>query len=285
MTGWGQDGPLSQSAGHDINYIALAGALEPMGRPDDVPPVPLNLIGDFGGGGTLLAFGVVAALLERERSGAGQVIDAAMVDGVATLMTGVLQLRATGRWTPGRGRNWLQGAAPWYRAYRTSDGAFVTVGPLEAKFYRLLLDRLDLDHAQWPQFDTERWGELGERMQSAFAAKTAEQWSTELEGTDACFAPALSLEDAPHHPHIAARETYVEVDGVVQPAPSPRFSRTPAPALRKPPWPGEHTTEVLSDLGLSTSEIAALTGANTGARFSRKAAIASSTSVESDRLV
>ena len=248
MTGWGQDGPLARAAGHDINYIALAGALEAIGAPGEVPPVPLNVIGDFGGGGMLMAFGVTAALFERERSGRGQVLDVAMVDGVAALLQGVLQIQAIGQWEPGRGRNWLQGAAPWYRAYRTADDGFVTVGPLEGKFYALLLDRLGLDPDDWPQWDTGRWPELSIRLEEAFAARTLDEWVTELEGTDACFAPAVELQRADEHPHNAARGTYVRRDGHLQAAPVPRFSRTPGAPGRTPPWPGQHTREILAEL-------------------------------------
>jgi alpha-methylacyl-CoA racemase len=251
MTGWGQDGPLASAAGHDINYIALAGALEPMGVPGEPPPVPLNLIGDFGGGGMLLAFGVVAALLERERSGRGQVVDAAMVDGVAALLNGIFHLRGVGGWREGRGANWVQGAAPWYRAYATADGAFVTIGALEGKFYALLLERLGIDAARWPQWDHAGWPALTEELAARFAQHDVAHWRAQLEGTDVCFAPALTLDDAPRHPHNAARGTFVEVDGVMQAAPVPRFGRTPGAIHRPPPVPGEHTEEILAELGLA----------------------------------
>jgi alpha-methylacyl-CoA racemase len=250
MTGWGQDGPLAQAAGHDINYIALAGALEPMGVEGEVPPVPLNLVGDFGGGGMLMAFGVVTALLERERSGRGQVVDVAMVDGAASLLSGIHHLRGTGQWTDGRGKNWAQGAAPWYRPYRTADGAFVTVGPLEAKFYTLLLERLGLDPAGWPQWDTARWPALAAELEARFAARTQAAWRAELEGSDVCFAPAMTLTGAIDHPHIQARQTLVERDGALQSAPVPRFGRTPGVLGRRPPRAGEHGAEILAELGL-----------------------------------
>jgi alpha-methylacyl-CoA racemase len=228
MTGWGQDGPLARAAGHDINYIALAGALEAIGPADDVPAIPLNVVADFGGGGMLLALGVVTALFERERSGLGQVLDVAMVDGVASLLSGVLHLRSLGEWTKGRGENWVQGGAPWYRAYRASDGGFVTVGPLEAKFYAQLLDRLGLDRSQWPQWDRSRWPELTTELERIFATRTVADWSAALEGTDVCFAPALTIDDAAEHPHLAARNSFIRrADGALAPGVVPRFSRTP----------------------------------------------------------
>jgi alpha-methylacyl-CoA racemase len=250
MTGWGQTGPLAHAAGHDINYIAIGGALGALGEEGTVPPVPLNLVGDYGGGGMLMAFGVVAALLERERSGRGQVVDVAMVDGVASLMSGVYHLIGTGTWSPGRGRNWLQGAAPWYRPYRTSDDAYVTVGTLEPQFYRLLLEALDLDADSWPQWDTRRWPALADELASRFAQGTQQQWRARLEGTDACFAPVIDVEDVADHPQIAARETYVRRDGFLQPAPAPRFERTPGALGRRPPRTGEHTDEIRRELGL-----------------------------------
>jgi alpha-methylacyl-CoA racemase len=250
MTGWGQRGPLAGASGHDLNYIALAGALHPMGPPDAPPPPPLNLVADFGGGGMLLAFGVACALYERERSGLGQVLDVAMVDGVASLLTSVCQLQAQGVWSRERGANWLDGAAPWYRAYATADGRFVTVAALEAKFYSLLLARLGLDEADWPQWDREGWPELSQQLEQLFAGRTLEQWRAELEGTDACFAPALRVEEAAEHPQLVARATYVAPGGVVQPAPVPRFGRTPGAIQGPPPLRGEHTEEVLAELAL-----------------------------------
>ena len=224
MTGWGQHGPYSQAAGHDLNYIALAGALHPMGEPGAPPPVPLNLVGDFGGGGLLLAFGVVAALYERERSGLGQVLDVAMIDGVASLLTSVCMLDAMGLWSRERGGNWLDGSAPWYRPYRTADGRYVTVGSLEPQFYALLLERLGLDAGEWPEWDTARWPAMVKRLEAVFATRTLAEWSELLDGTDVCFAPVLRIDEAAAHPHLAARGTYVEQDGRLQPAPAPRFS-------------------------------------------------------------
>jgi alpha-methylacyl-CoA racemase len=248
MTGWGQDGPLASAAGHDLNYIALAGALHPIGSPDAPPPPPLNLVGDYGGGGMLLAFGVAAALFERERSGRGQVIDVAMVDGVASLLATLCQLEAQGAWSRERGTNWLDGAAPWYRAYETGDGRYVTVAALEEKFYALLLEKLGLDPAAWPQWDQQRWPQQRARLAEIFAQRTLEEWTELLQGTDACFAPALRVDEAASHPHLAVRGTYIELDGVVQPAPSPRFSRTPGAIGGPPPLPGEHTDEILGEL-------------------------------------
>jgi alpha-methylacyl-CoA racemase len=258
MTGWGQDGPLASAAGHDLNYIALAGALHAIGPPAEPPPVPLNLIGDYGGGGALLAFGVVTALYERQRSGRGQVIDMAMVDGVASLMTGVFQLAAQGLWEAERGSNWLQGAAPWFRAYRTSDGRFVSVASLEPQFYRLLLERLGLAEADWPQWDRTRWPALHARLEEAFATRPLAEWCAELEGSDACFAPALRIDEVHTHPHLRARETYVERDGAIQPAPVPRFDRTPGAIDLPPPWPGQHTAELSDELGVPEEQRLAL---------------------------
>jgi alpha-methylacyl-CoA racemase len=248
MTGWGQGGPLASASGHDLNYIALAGALHPMGDPAAPPRPPLNLIGDYGGGGMLLAFGVSAALYERERSGRGQVLDVAMVDGAATLMAALCQLDAQGAWSHERGGNWLDGSAPWYRAYRTADDRFLTVGALEAKFYSLLLQALALDEADWPQWDRERWPALNALLEERFAQRTLGQWRDALEGSDACFAPVLRFDEAGEHPHLAARGTYVRRDGVVQPAPVPRFGRTPGAIQGSPPRPGQHTGEVLAEL-------------------------------------
>lgn len=258
MTGWGQEGPLASSAGHDINYIGLVGALEPMGLDGEPPPVPLNLIADFGGGGMLLAVGVLAGLLERERSGRGQVIDVAMVDGVATLLTSILQIDGMGDWSPRRGENWLAGAAPWYRSYATADGRFLTIGPLEQQFYTLLLRRLGLDPAQWPQWDRSVWPSLERVLTRTFASRPLAHWGELLEGTDACYAPVLSIAEAAAHPHLAERGTYIELDGVLQPAPAPRFGRTPGAVAGPPPWPGEHTRELLDGLGLSPGTVDAM---------------------------
>jgi alpha-methylacyl-CoA racemase len=255
MTGWGQHGPLARAAGHDLNYIAVAGALSELGEPGRLPPVPLNLVGDFGGGGMLLLAGILAAMVERGRSGIGQVIDVAMVDGVATLLASIFQLRATGDYQDGRGVNWLQGAAPWYHPYEASDGAIVTVAALEPAFYALLLERVGLDPAEWPQWERNRWPALEAELTRIFAGRTGESWQSELEGTDACFALAPPLSEAVHHPHIAARGTYVDREGVVQPAPAPRFGRTPTALGAGPRSPGQDTVEVLESLGLDAQAL------------------------------
>lgn len=227
MTGWGQDGPLAQAAGHDANYIALAGALHPLGTPGTPPPLPLNLLGDFGGGAMYLAFGLVCALLEARGSGKGQVVDAAMVDGVASLTAYLHASRANGRWRDGRGENILDGASPWYHVYTTADERYVTVAAAEPQFYAELLRRLGLDGEALPgQHDRAGWPRLQARLTEVFRSRTQAEWRERLEGTDACFAPVMPLSEAPGHPHLKARGTFVELDGVVQPAPAPRFSRT-----------------------------------------------------------
>jgi alpha-methylacyl-CoA racemase len=248
MTGWGQEGPRAATAGHDVNYIAVAGALEAIGPAGEVPVVPLNLVADFGGGGMLLAFGVTTALLERERSGRGQVLDVAMVDGVASQLAWVLQERAQGLWREGRGTNWLQGAAPFYRAYACADGAFVSVGALEPKFHAGLLRALGLDPADWPQWDAERWPALCRILEARFATRPAQAWEDELGAADVCFARVRSLDDVTEDAHLAQRGTYVEADGVLQPAPAPRFGRTPGALGRPAPWPGEHDDELRAEL-------------------------------------
>ena len=227
VTGWGQTGPWSEAAGHDINYIALAGPLSAIGRTGSPPPPPLNLVGDFGGGGMLAALGIAMALVERGRSGAGQVIDAAIVDGTALQFASIMGFRAMGLWRDRREDNFLDGGAPYYDCYETADGGFVAVGALEPRFYAELLGRLGLSVQQWPQDDRGCWPALRRRLTEIFRSRTREQWCAELAGTDACFAPVLSPEEAAAHPQNAARGVYIEVDGVLQPAPAPRFSRTP----------------------------------------------------------
>jgi alpha-methylacyl-CoA racemase len=259
MTGWGQDGPLAAAAGHDINYIALAGVLHSIGRKGGPPVPPLNLVGDFGGGGMYLAFGVVCALLEAQQSGRGQVVDAAMVDGAASLAAAVFGLRAMGIWNDERGDNILDSGAPWYNVYETQDGAYVAIGSIEGRFYADLLRLTGLEgEALPPQRDKARWGELRARLTEVFKQKTREEWCRILEGSDVCFAPVLSLTEAPAHPHNRARGTFVEVEGVVQPGPAPRFSRTPAAIQRPPARPGEHTEEALRDWGFTADDLAAL---------------------------
>jgi len=259
MTGWGQDGPLAGAAGHDIDYIAVAGSLDPIGRAGERPLAPLNLLGDFGGGGMLLAVGVLAALLERERSGRGQVVDAAMVDGSALLATFIHGLRAAGAWRDERGSNLLDGGAPFYDTYQTADGKFLAVGALESKFYAELLERLGLDVSDLPpQLDPSGWPALRDRLTAAFAARTQAEWLAVFDGSDACVVPVLSMAEAPGHPHNVARGTFIEVGGVRQPAPAPRFSRTPAAVPDPPPVPGSDTEAVLASLGYSPAEIIAL---------------------------
>ena len=257
MTGWGQDGPLAPRAGHDIDYLALAGGLRPLGDAGAPPRAPLNLVADYGGGSMLLALGVACALFERERSGRGQVLDVAMVDGVAALLAGTLGLRAAGRWSDERDANLLDGAAPWYRAYPTSDGEFVAVGALEPQFYAELLAVLGLDPGAWPQDDRARWPALADALAERFAQRTRAEWEAAFAGTDACVAPALAFGELAGHPHLAARGTFAERDGVLQPAPAPRFSRTPGAVGRPAPWPGEHTHEVLEELGLDAAALLA----------------------------
>ena len=227
MTGWGQEGPLSHAAGHDINYIALAGALHGIGRAGERPVPPLNLVGDFGGGGMLLAFGIVSALVEAQRTGQGQVVDAAMVDGAATLMAMFFSMTAMGVWHDDRGVNLLDGGAHFYDTYECADGRYVAIGSIEPQFYAELLERTGLADADLPaQMDRSNWPGLKDRLTEVFGSKTRDEWVEIMEGSDVCFAPVLSLGEAPQHHHNVARETFVEVAGVTQPAPSPRFSRT-----------------------------------------------------------
>jgi alpha-methylacyl-CoA racemase len=259
MTGWGQDGPLAKVAGHDLNYIALTGALHAIGRPDSPPPPPLNLVGDFGGGGLMLAYGVLAALLERTKSGKGQVVDAAMVDGAAALMAIIFGAHASGWWKDERAANMLDGGAHFYDCYETSDGKYVSIGSIEPQFYAILLDKLGLAGEDLPkQMDRSAWPKLKERFAALFKTKTRDEWCQVMEGTDICFAPVLSLSESPEHPHMKARGTFVEVDGVRQPGPAPRFSRTQAVIERPPAHPGEHTDEALADWGFSKGDLAKL---------------------------
>ena len=262
MTGFGQDGPLASAAGHDINYIALAGVLHAIGRKGEAPVPPLNLVGDFGGGGMFLAFGVVCALLEAARSGKGQVVDAAMVDGSATLMALMLGLYAEGTWKDERGVNVLDTGAPWYETYRTKDDRWLAVGAIEKRFYEAFVERLGLSLAELPkQHDRSRWPELRRRFAEAIASKTRDEWERIFAGSDACAAPVLSLAEVASHPHNAARGTFAIRDGVLQPAPAPRFSRT-VPEVGAPPRPvGADTDAVLADFGFSAAEIARLKGA------------------------
>lgn len=256
MTGWGQHGPRAAEAGHDIDYIAVAGALHPIGDPDRPPSPPLNLVGDFGGGGMLLVAGILAALVERAASGKGDIVDAAMVDGAALLTSMMHGLRSTGLWADDRGSNLLDGGAPFYRCYRTADGRFVAVGALEPQFYAELLEGLGLAAEDLPaQYDRDGWPLLHDRFASIFAGRTRDEWAVAFTGTDACVAPVLGLGEAPDDPHLRERGTFVEVDGVVQPAPAPRLARSAPPQPGPPPPPGGGTRAVLADLGYGDDEI------------------------------
>lgn len=260
MTGWGQDGPYAQAAGHDLNYIALSGVLHACGRAGDKPTPPINLLGDFGGGGMMLAFGMVAALLNAAKTGEGQVVDCAMTDGSALLATMIWSLRANGRWSDRRGTNLLDTGSHFYDCYETADGEFISIAPVEPQFYRDLLSRLgladDLDFAS--QYDPRRWPALKERLDALFRSKSRAEWCALLEHTDACFAPVLSMDEAPLHPHNQARETFLSVDGAVQPAPAPRYSRTktrqPAPMVHS----SEQAEVILGELGFKLDELTRL---------------------------
>ena len=259
MTGWGQDGPMASAAGHDIDYIALAGALEPMARAGQRPFPPLNLVGDFGGGGMMLAFGMCAAIISARQTGAGQVVDAAMVDGAAALMTMTYTLRSSGMWKEERGTNLLDTGAHFYEVYETSDGGYMALGAIEPQFYAALLRGLELEGEDLPdQMDREAWPQMKERFAALFATKTRDEWTAVFEGTDACVAPVLSPWEAPSHPHLRARGTFSEVAGVVQPSPAPRFGGTPGAIRRPPPNPGQHADEALADWGLDPGEVAEL---------------------------
>jgi alpha-methylacyl-CoA racemase len=259
MTGWGQDGPLAPTAGHDIDYIAISGALGMVGRAGESPVPPVNLIGDFGGGGMLLALGILAALVERARSGQGQVVDAAMVDGSALLTSFVYGLRALGGWQDKRGSNLLDGGAPFYDTYATADGQYMAVGALEPQFYAALLRGLGLADKELPaQHDRQRWPELRQRFAETFASRSRAEWEQVFAGTDACVSPVLSLAEAPAHPHAVARNSFVSVGGVTQPAPAPRFGRTATDQPAAPPRPGADTDAVLAGLGLSADDITGL---------------------------
>jgi len=259
MTGWGQEGPMAQAAGHDINYIGLAGALHAIGRPGERPVPPLNLVGDFGGGGMLLAFGLVCGLLETQRSGKGQVVDAAMVDGAASLMAMFFSMGAMGAFTENRGTNMLDGGAHFYNTYETRDGKYICIGSIEPQFYALLVEKAGLDKERFAaQMDSSRWRAFEEELIEVFKSKTRDEWCDIMEGSDVCFAPVLSIFEAPEHPHNKARETFVEVDGIVQPAPSPRFSRTVPRISHGARVAGEDSVAVLKDCGFDDAEIGEL---------------------------
>jgi alpha-methylacyl-CoA racemase len=251
MTGWGQTGPLADAAGHDINYIALVGALHAIG-PKERPTPPLNLVGDFGGGALYLAFGLLAGVIHARATGQGQVIDCAMTDGAASLMAMFYGFLGSGMWREERGANLLDGGAPFYNAYECADGRWIALGSIEPQFYALLIEKAGLtDPAFQTQMDRSRWSELKAKLAAAIKTKSRDEWSAIMEASDVCFAPVLSLKEAPAHPHNAARQTFVEVAGVVQPAAAPRFSATPGAVQAPPPAIGAHTAEVLADWGVT----------------------------------
>jgi alpha-methylacyl-CoA racemase len=260
ITGWGQDGPLASEPGHDINYIALTGALHSIGRKDGPPVPPLNLVGDFGGGAMYLAFGMVCAILEARSSGKGQVVDAAMVDGAASLMTMMYGMHAAGLWTDDRGSNRLDSGTPWYDVYETSDGKWISVGCNEPQFYEALLDRLGADRATLPadRHDRKGWPAIRAFFTRKFREKTRDEWCEIMAGCEVCFAPVLSMAEAPQHPHMKARGTFVELDGIVQPAPAPRFSRTKPEIRHTAGSVADQADDVLRDWGFSAAEVTAL---------------------------
>ncbi len=256
ITGWGQDGPLSARAGHDINYIALTGVLHAIGRSGGAPVPPLNLVGDFGGGGMLLAFGIACALVEAQRSGKGQVVDAAMVDGASLLAAMFSGMMAAGRWSETRGENVLDTGAPWYDVYETKDGKYVSIGSIEPKFYEDLIFRLGLKNQNLPpQHDRKSWPALRKIFSEKFKEKTRDDWCKVFEGSDACFAPVLTFSEARAHPHNVVRATFMRSGKVDQPSPAPRFSRTPGAIRRVPPERGEGGKQALMDWGFSGSDL------------------------------
>jgi len=266
MTGWGQEGPYALTAGHDINYIALAGVLDTFRRDGGQPTPPINLVGDFGGGGMLLAFGMVCGLLSAKNGGTGQVVDAAMVDGSATLMSMIWAFKGMGIWDSDRpGTNLLDTGTHFYDTYECADGKWVSIGSIEPQFYAELLRYTGLEGEDLPgQMDKTNWGAMKERLAAIFRTRTRDEWSAVMEGSDVCFAPVLSMDEAPKHPHNVQRGTFVELNGVVQPAPAPRFSATPGEVQRPPAHAGQHTDEILGDwLGLGADEVADLRASGT----------------------
>ena len=258
MTGWGQFGPYAQAAGHDMNYIAITGALHAIGT-EDKPVPPLNLVGDFGGGALYLAFGILAGVIKARETGEGQVIDCAMSDGAASLMSMFYGFKASGAWTEGRRSNLLDGGAHFYDTYQCSDGKWVSIGSIEPQFYALLLEKTGIsDPAFKAQMDRGAWPDLKAKLAAVIATKTRDEWCALMEATDVCFAPVLDLDEAPRHAHNQARQTFVEVAGVTQPAPAPRFSKTPGAIQGPPPAIGAHDVEALQDWGFSEADVAAL---------------------------
>jgi alpha-methylacyl-CoA racemase len=259
MTGWGQTGPLSQAAGHDINYIALTGALHAIGRKGQTPVPPLNLVGDFGGGALYLAFGMACALFEARGSGKGQVVDCAMTDGAASLMSMFYGFKAMGMWTDNKGENMLDGGAHFYDTYETSDAKWISLGSIEPQFYALLLEKTGITDPEFQaQMDRSKWPALKAKIAAVIKTKTRDEWDKLMEGTDVCYAPVLSLSEAPNHPHNKARETFVQVDGVTHPAPAPRFSRTVPKVQGSAPAAGQHNDAILNEWGFSAADIASL---------------------------
>lgn len=270
MTGWGQSGALAQRAGHDINYIAITGALHAIGPAGGAPVPPLNLLGDFGGGSLYLAFGIACALMERHSSGKGQVVDAAIVDGVHSLMTFIHAAQARGDWKDQRGANMLDGGRPWYCVYETADSKYVAVGPIEARFYAEFISLLGLDPAALPaQNDPAGWPVLKEKLSAVFRTRTRDAWCAILQDTDACFAPVLSISEAPQHPHNRSRDAFVEVDGISQPAPAPRFSRSNPEVAGPAAHAGQHTRDALADWGFMPGNIEELLASGAAVQSAR----------------
>ena len=263
MTGWGQDGPYASAAGHDINYIALSGVLHALGREGTAPLPPMNLVGDFGGGGMVLGFGIACALFEAQKSGKGQVIDTSMVEGAALLMTAIYGLQEMGRWNGDeRGVNLLDTGAHFYEVYETKDGKYVSIGSIEPQFYALLLEKSGVDAEEFAdQHNRDKWRGYKDTLTEVFKTKTRDEWCAIMEHTDVCFAPVLAMTEAYKHPHNEARGSFIEVGGFKQPGPAPRFSRTKPEVVRPSPHPGEHNEEALADWGFSGDEIDALKAA------------------------
>jgi alpha-methylacyl-CoA racemase len=259
MTGWGQTGPMAMSVGHDLNYLAITGALSLIGPQGKPPSIPLNLLADLGGGGLYLALGVLAAILESKTSGKGQVVDTAMIDGVGSLLTHMFSFFASGRWVYEREMNFLDGGAPWYNTYETSDGKYVSVAAVERKFYDQLLAGMGLEPSEIPdQLARETWPSLKARFAAIFRSRTRDEWCAIMEKREACFAPVLSIAEAMQHPHLVARDNFIDVDGVLQPAPAPRFSRTPSAVRGGPSSPGRDAGEILYSWDFSPAEVEAL---------------------------